>query len=806
MKAKQIMLHALLFFMAAGLKAQIKISGKTIYDQKPLMGVSVVLLRENSTYLAGTETDSAGIYALGNIKSGNYKLLFSLIGFEEKIVEVKVLSEDLKMSEVVMEMETFEMDEVTVKAKKAAFKLEPGKTTVNLSSASLGSDGSLLNALGKIPGLLILNDGTILLNGQPGANVMIDGKLTYLTGENLLNLLRAMPSNAVDKIELVSHPSAQYDAGGTSGFINIKKKQKTDRGSNLNFSSNIEAGKYVRQKQGLSFQFHRKKYAFFTNYSFNSGKDFIMVNSWRKYLKTKTEETEPAVLNMDADRRFKSHSHYFKTGIEYQFSEKLVLNGDVFGNWFKRNKNEIAWSEFFQSPDSRDFLLHTENQQHSNHKSLGAGMSILYKFSPKIKWENVFNFLVFDQSENLDQRSKTDPSRIPDSENFLLGKMKGNIKITNFQSNLDFNASDIFTFNAGIKYSSIDIDNNAVYNSLESDKWLEDEKLSSQFFYKENIMASYLQSSQKWSKRFSTQAGLRLEITDSQACYQTSDRDSTLIRNYAQLFPTFSANYILTDQHTLAFQYGRRIVRPNYRDLNPFTEVNDRYLQERGNTALRPELVNNLETSWIIKSQYVFSIFYSNRKNPITKSYLSEPETDITIVMPLNLSQSQTFGVRTGINNVKAANWWTLHLNGSLTYKEFHWREMGILYHNNLCTPALQFNNQFALQNGWGIEVTGYCNGRMAEGQAQIGSIGSVSLGTRKSFFENRLSCYVYVNDIFLTNIQNISLYNSAINGFYSERRDTRMAGATISWRFDSGNSSKTIRKMENIEESKRIN
>ncbi len=792
--------------MAAGMKAQIKISGKTIYNQKPLSGVSVVLLRENSTYVTDTETDSSGIYALGNIKSGNYKLLFSLIGFDKKIVDVKVLSEDLKMQEVDLEMETFDMDGVTVTSKRSGFKVEPGKTTVTLSSTTLGSDGSLLNALGKIPGLLILNDGTVLLNGQAGANVMIDGKPTYLTGENLLNLLRAMPSSAVDKIEMVSNPSAQYDAGGTSGFINIKKKQKTAIGSNLNLSSNIEVGKYVRQKQGFSLQLHRNKYSFFTNYSFNSGQDFIKVNSWREYLKTKTEDMNPAILNMDADRRFKSNSHYFKTGVEYQLSEKLILNMDVFGNWFERNKNEIALSEFYQNSGFRDFSLHTGNLQHSNHKNLGAGTSILYKFSPKIKWENIFNFLVFDQSENLDQKSTMYRATIPDSQNFLLGKMKGNIKITNLQSDLDFNVSDKFTFNSGIRYSSIHIDNNALYNSLESDQWFEDKKLSSQFFYNENILAGYLQSNQKWSERFSTQAGLRLEITDSQARYLASDRDSTLVRTYEQLFPTFSVNYILADRHTLTFQYGRRIVRPNYRDLNPFTEVNDRYLQERGNTALRPELVNNLEASWIIKSQYVFSMFYSSRKNPITKSYLSEPESDITVVMPLNLSQSDTFGLRTGLNNIKATNWWTLHLNGSLTYKEFHWLEMGILYHNNLWTPAFQFNNQFTLHDKWGAEITGYYNGTMAEGQAQIGSIGAVSIAARKSFFENKLNCYVYINDVFLTNMQNISLYNSVIAGFYKERRDSRMAGLTISWKFDSGSSSKTMRKIENMEESKRIN
>jgi hypothetical protein len=793
--------------MSLGLHAQKNISGKTTYNQKPLSGVSVIVLKEDSSYLIGSQTDVDGSYTIQNIKTGSYKLLFSLIGYYKKIIEIKVVSEDLKVPEVVLEAEPFAMNEVTVKAKRSAFKIEPGKTTVTLSATSLGSDGSLLNALGKIPGILILSDGTVLLNGQAGANVMIDGKLTYLTGENLLNLLRSMPSSAVDKIEMVSHPSAQYDAGGTSGFINIMSKQKMDRGFNLNLSSNIEAGKYMRQNQNLSLQFHRKKYTFYTNYSFNSGQDFILINSSREYLKTKTTANNAATLDMDADRRFKSYSHYFKIGFEYQFSEKLTLNADVSGNWFGRNKNEAVLSEFFQGSGSRDFSLYTENEQYSNHKNLGSGMSILYKFSSKTKWENTLNFLSFEQGEKLNQDSKMYNSSEPDFESALQGKMGGNIQITNLQSDISHDISDKFTFNSGIKYSSINIDNNALYNSFDLGQWSEVEKLSSIFSYKENVLAVYLQAGQKWSKRFSTQAGLRLELTDTEARYIAGIRDSTLVRNYGQLFPTFSANYIITEKHTLAFQYGKRIVRPNYRDLNPFTEVNDRYLQDRGNTALNPELVNNLEVSWLVKSQYVFSMFYTTRKNPIAQSYLTEPESDVTIVMPLNLAQSYSLGLRASVNNIKPLSWWTVHLNGSLAYKEFHWREAGIFYNNNnLWTPTFQFNNQFTLPNQWAIEATGYYNGAMAEGQAKIGSIGSVSLGVRKSFFENKLNFYAYINDIFLTNRQNISFYNNVVAGVYKERRDSRMAGITVSWRFDSGSSSKAMRKIENMEESKRIN
>lgn len=805
MKVKKTGLYLLIFILSAGLQAQIKISGKVIDGFQSLSSVNVEVLKQDSGYVAGTVSDSIGNYTIQNINLGNYRVCFSSVGYKKKTVNIRADSENLQLADVIMEMESIEMDAVSVTARRVAFKIEPGKTIVDLSALSLGSDGSVLNTIGKIPGILIMNDGTVLLNGQPDANVMIDGKLTHLTGENLLNLLRSMPSSAVDKIEMVSHASSEYDAGGTGGFINIKRKRKSGEAMHLNLLSNAEAGRRFRQNQNFSFQFQKDKYTVYTNYSFYSGQDFIWINSSREYLK-KSLDTNDMRLDMGADRRFNSHSHYFKTGMDYELSEKLSISTDIYSNWFGKNKNETALSEFFQGLSSKDFSLRTENDQYLHHRKLGGGISIFYKFSTKLKWENEFNILAFEQKEKLDQKSKMDKFPDTSSEDILNGEMGGNIQIANLQSSIGYKRSDKFTFQSGIKSSSVTIDNSALYDSLQSGEWLEDKKLSSSFLYKEHVLAVYLQSGQKWLSHFSTEAGIRLELTDTEARYALASRDSALIRSYGQLFPTFSVSYNFLQGNTVSLQYGRRIVRPNYRDLNPFTEVNDSYLQERGNTSLNAELVNNLEASWIVRSRYVFSMFYTIRKNPITKSYLTEPDSEVTIVMPLNLKQSYALGFRTGINNIKPINWWTLHLNGSVSYKEFYWMEAGSLYSNNLLSPTIQINNQLILPRDWALEVTGYYNGTMAEGQARIGSIGSVSIGARKSFFENKLGLYLYINDVFLSNLQNITLRNSVIAGAYKERRDSRMAGITLSWKFNSQSAAKAIRKTENTEESKRIN
>lgn len=806
MRVKTTAIYWLVILLPLWLAGQTKISGIITDGKEPLAGVNVVVFKTNSSYLTATISDSIGKYKLQAVQTDSCRIRFSLVGYIEKTIAIKLDSKTLQIPNVIMEAEAFQMDAVTVIAKRAAFKIEPGKTTVDLSAASLGSDGSVLNSLGKIPGILILNDGTVLLNGQAGANVMIDDKLTYLSGDNLLNLLRSIPSNAVDKIEMVTQPAAKYDAAGAVGFINIQRKKKGNTGLNVILSSNAELGRLFRQNQSVSLRLQKNKYILFADYSFYNRRDFMMVNSFRNYFNNTTSEPTGVKLDMQADRKFDLFSHYFKVGTEYEFSEKLTVGVNVRANWFDRGKKETAISDFFQNSFISNSSILTRNNQQANHNNLEVGSNFLYKFSPNFKWENAFNILTFEQKESLDQKNWKDKIEESSSANTLQGMMKGTIQIVNFQSDIDTKIANKFTFQSGIKTSFITIDNNALYNTLLLEQWVENEKLSSSFHYKEKILAGYIQSDQKWSSRFSTKLGLRMEHTSTEARYLVGPKDSIFSRPYNQLFPSLSLNYKLTDEQTVSLQYGRRIVRPNYRDLNPFTEVVDHYLLERGNTGLNPELINNLETSWIIKSRYVFSLFYTVRKNPITKSYLTEPDSEATIVMPLNLKQSYNVGFRSSINGIKPAIWWNTQFNASLTYKQFHWLEAEKIYSNNLLSPTAQVTNQFTLPRQWTIEATGYFNGTMAEGQAKIGSFGSVSLGTRKKFFENKLNMYIYINDIFLSSNQQISLRNSIISGQYKERRDTRMAGITLIWQFNSGKLSKTIRKEENTEESKRIN
>lgn len=794
--------------LSTSIFAQIEISGSVLGGKLPLEGVSVLALKApDSSYVAGTTTDSTGSFFLHGLNPGHYIFSFSQVGYKKKysnhLIEENA---DVKLGEMILEKEDVLLNSVIITSKRSPVKLEASKTTVNVSSAIVGSDGSILNVLNKIPGVLILSDGTVLLNGQAGANVMIDDKLTYLTGENLINFLRSIPAGSIDKIELVSQPSARYDANGTSGLINIQRKKKTDQGFNLSLSSNMETGKRLRQNQSTSISFHRNKISIYADYSFYSGKDFMLINSSRQYFDNGQADTTGLRLDMKANRQFSSHSHYIKSGIDYEFSEKLHAGAYLYSNWLQRKKEELATSAFYHDPTVSDSTLNTGNWQQAKHHNFSGGASLIYKWTKNVKWETFFNFQLFDQRDALDQQSILQIPGSPSQPDALVGITDGQINIYNGQTNLNYALTNTITLSTGIKSSWVKINSEALYKTPQSGQWQEDERLSSGFIYNEHINAGYLQVNKKWSSRYSTDIGFRFEHTGVTGYFTSSKKDSVLNQSYLYVFPAFTARYLLKNEQSVSFQYGRRIVRPNYRDMNPFVEVNDRFLHAKGNTALNPELVDNFEGSWLIKSKYALTLFYSNRKNPIAKSYLADPDNKSTIVMPLNLARSQSAGCRASFNSLKPVQWWTAHVNLSLIYKQFHWQELGETESNQQVTPAVQVNNQFSLPYDWSVEATGYYNGNMAEGQSKMSPLWSVSVGVRKNLLYKKISLYIYANDIFLTNRPRIDLRNRFIEGSYNERRDSWMIGITAMYRFSSGNKTKEIRKPESSEESKRAN
>lgn len=808
MKLRSYILGMLLM-QAVGLSAQSVISGRIIdTNQLPMPGATVLLLNHaDSTYQAGAISDHNGQFNLTNLKPDNYILSFSMVGLK-KISRSQAVERNMnyKLGDIVLEEDSYTLSTVTITGKRPPIKVEPGKMTVNLSAALLSTNGNMLDALRKLPGVIIQNDGTILLNGKPGANVLIDDKVTYLSGENLLNYLRSIPAHSIENVELISQPSSKYDASNQSGIINIQKKRIKEQGLNVAVSSGLESGKRVRGSENMSLNLRHNKLNVYADYSYSFGKDVIDLSVSGHYLDPVTSQLLDLRKDLvnDISRSYKGH--YLKTGINYDLSEKMTLGTYFSANWMNRDKQEVTVSDFYNEDKVRsDSTLTALNTTDHNYTNLTGGVNMVYKLTKKAKWDASFDYQLFSQKDDQLLNSAFQTHQISAlKRDTLSGLTDGKIKIYSGQTNLRYDQSEKLGISFGLKSAFVNIDNRALYKRPAAGNWQEDKSLSSSFHYKESINAGYFQLSSKWSEKFATEIGLRLEHTYTQNRYRSALQDSTFSRNSIQLFPTLMAQYQLSRHHDLSVTYGRRIVRPNYRSMNPFVEVRDQFLYEQGNTRLKAELIDHVELSWLIHKRYSLHAFYSHRKNPISLSFLLEDNSRV-LIMPMNLSGNDSYGIRMGLNNLKPFKWWTANLNGSLTYKRFDWMMFGKTSKNEKITPLINLSNQFALPHGWAAEAFGYYSGEMIEGQTSIKPLWSLSLGVRKNLLNDKISLYIYAQDIFHSNRPRINMDTNYLYYTSREKSDSRMIGISLSFRFNRGKKTKKYSEENRIEESKRI-
>ncbi|MCC8153649.1 MAG: TonB-dependent receptor [Tannerellaceae bacterium] len=346
--------------LSISLSAQSVLSGKvTNTNNEPAMGATIVVLNQvDSTYMTGTTSGTDGQFEITNLKPDTYILSFSMIGCKT-VNRLQQVTQNTKieLDDIVLGEDTYLLSAVTVNGKRTPVKIEPGKMIVNLSSIALSTDGNVLDALRKLPGVIVQNDGTIILNGKSGATVWMDGKLTYLSGENLLSYLRSIPAHSVENIELIFQPSSQYDAAGSAGIIHIQKKRIKEQGIHLLLSSGIERGISTRWNENISLNYRHNNLNMYADYSYYEGKDWIEMAVSGNYIDPVTLQRQELRKDFVNDINRHYTGHYLKTGIEYDWSDKITTGTHVSSNWLNRNKNELTISGFFYKDNSKAIPL-----------------------------------------------------------------------------------------------------------------------------------------------------------------------------------------------------------------------------------------------------------------------------------------------------------------------------------------------------------------------------------------------------------------------------------------------------------------
>jgi hypothetical protein len=760
--------------------------------QAPIPFATVELLRTSDSLLIKSGiTDSSGTVIFDQVSNGSYVFKISASGHQSvysSSFSLPTASNNEKLAPVILPAIAKSLHGVTIVGKKPFIQQLPGKTIVNVDAAITNVGTTALEVLEKSPGVTVDKDGNISLKGRSGVLIMIDNKPAYVSGTDLVNLLSGMSSTQVDVIELMTNPSAQYDAAGNAGIINIKTKKTKQKGFNGTLNLAYGQGRYYKNNNGVVMNYRNGDWNFYLNYSLNLNKAFTDMYALRRYLKP----GGAIDLLLDQPSMFTGEfsNHTVRTGVDYTLNKKMTVGIALTGITSLRRgagNNTASWKDADGITDS---VILTTNSSRNSWKNFGTNLNFRYAVNAQQDLTVDVDVLKYDlHTRQAFQNNLNTPGGY---EEAYRGNLPSAIDIVAAKADYTYRLPKELKWDAGWKSSFITTDNTADYTVWDGISWKEDLGKSNRFLYTENIHAVYTNVEKKL-KRLTLQAGLRYELTDYKANQlgNSAQKDSVFTRNYNSFFPSASLNFEADSIHQFMFSAGRRIDRPAFQKLNPFLYIINKYTYQRGNSLIRPQYTWNIEFSHLYKNILTTTIGYGVTNDYFSQLFLSNPDGTI-IYTEGNFTRMQNFNASLSAN-FNPLRWWSFSGQATMNYKTIE----GILW-TNYKTTINQFifnwNNQFKLNKGWTAELTGfYITRHQNDIQEVLEPFGQLSTGVAKQAFKNKATFRLTLRDIFYSQkMEGLTQFQQA-DEYFKLKRDTRVVTLGFTYRF--GKTFKTAAK-----------
>ena len=520
-------------------------------DQKVIDAASVSLYKNSDSSLVKINiTDKDGNFEFQHVPAGKYYLLATSIGHLSTYSETVNLAENqhISIGSLKLNNEIKTLKGITVTAKKPFIERKIDRTIINVDASITNAGTTALEVLEKSPGVSVDKDGNVSLKGKAGVMVMLDGKPSYLSGDQLANLLKNMPSTAIDQIEIMTNPSAKYDAAGNSGIINIKTKKNKMHGINGSVTASILQSYYTKTNNSFNINYRTGKINLFGNYSYSLWQGHQDQTIIRRFRDTTTKQIE-TIFDQEIIRHYKSQDHNFKAGMDF-YATKNTTVGVVFSGYLNPyNSTNLNQTNLNNSQNKVDSIVKANFYNEGNSKNFSTNLNLYHKFDSAGKEFTVdLDYLGYDQpaSSALYNNYYYPDLTVRKSPTALFGNLPSNIKIYSAKTDFTFPLKHSAKIETGVKSSYVTTDNNAVYQNQTTSGTAVDEGKTNHFIYKENINAAYINYNQQ-IKKWGLQAGLRAENTNAKGHQlgNPSHADSSFTKNYTNLFPTVYVSYAL---------------------------------------------------------------------------------------------------------------------------------------------------------------------------------------------------------------------------------------------------------------------
>ncbi|MDR0265859.1 MAG: TonB-dependent receptor family protein [Sphingobacterium sp.] len=765
------------------------IKGQIIGEDKhaiPYVNISLHQAKDG-TLTKTIVADSTGHFIFGDTKAGRYYIKVKSITHQETFSPHFSLDEQLggyDLGQIVLLMNNAYLAEVLVQRKKQFIEQQRDKLVFNVENSMLADGNNGLELLNKLPGVTADDNGSLSIKGKSGASVMINGKLTYLSGDQLANLLRSTSSIDISKIELMSNPSAKQDAAGSAGIINIVLKKGIKQGWNGSISLNGGAGRGIHLGGSLNLNYRTEKLNVFAIYNqYHQNLEYF--NSLTRYFYSDQGNLPESYTQQENKIQPKLRSNNFRAGIDYNIDSKQTLGVLINGGFGKYPKYE---------PTTNNFRNFDDNQLVWSSSTITEGKErwrdMLYNINYTVKFNEKGHELkidldLVDHYSKMDQQLNTNYTKADGTPLNQPSSRRGDIPSDNkvYVAKLDYTLplAEGYKLETGWKASHVRTENDLHYDTLQNGQYVPDLTTSNHFIYKETIQAGYINLSKSWTK-ISAQVGLRGEHT------RTSGNQITLNeqfeKSYFKLFPSAFLTYTVNEKNKLQTSYSYRVQRPSFWDLNPFRVYTDPFSYSEGNARLNPAYEHSLELGYTFVNKYIFTLNYAKRTNVVNEIIGTDPANPyITYERPENIGSFRNYGLSI-IAPTQLTAWWS-----ATHFANYYRNEYDIPQENGLIsrkgnTLTLNSQNTFKLTKDWSLELGGNYVSGLTIGLSQIKSYGQIYTGIQKNILNKRASVKLVVNDILRTNNRRYETVSSTIRLVGKSNPDSRTAILSFNYRF----------------------
>lgn len=783
-------------------------------EGEALIFANVALYNAADSNLVKVESSNeTGIFQMQNIPAGAYFLTASYVGFSD-VTQSLTLTADQVVDLGVLSFgpAATNLEEITVKATRALIEIKPDRTVFNVQGTinSVGEDA--ISLLRKAPGVTVDNNENISVLGRSGVLLYVDGKRLPLTGDDLSSYLKSLPAEQLDRIDIITNPGARYEAEGNAGIIDIRLKKDKNLGANGSLTGSFSKGRHARYNVGGNGNYRNRQLNLFGS---------VGVGERTGYNDMIFESVQNGIRLGESDLGINSRMFYnYRLGVDFFVAKNhtigfLVGGRDNEGENVSTNRLKISPATMplqIITPEAIDSILVANNRAK---RSVGQNsFNVNYRFdNGKSRTVNVD--LDYGRFRN-DTRRFQPNSYYNGFETILLSEV-----IDSFHTPTDI---DIYTFKLdfeeelfggklglGTKLSRVESNNDFIVFGREDGLYTQDKSRSNNFIYDENVYAGYLSYARPINQKWNFSAGLRAEQTDALGVltvFDVSKEEPPFPPlKYLSWFPSAGLTWQIARQHMLAFNYGRRINRPDYNVLNPFENQLSELSFEKGNPGLSPEIVNNLELGYTLAYRYNFKIGYSQTINQITRLIGPDDEDErANFINWDNLADQKIISMNISAPT-QITKKWSAFFNASASYlnNQADYGE-GAIVDVQAFTYSIYQQHTFTLPAGFKGELSGYYAGPGVWGGVfRYESSWSFNVGLQRKFLQDRLNVRLSGSDLFFqSGWDGYSEFDGLISAGRG-RNDTRRVSVSVSYSFGNENVKSRKRKTGLEEEAGRV-